>query len=41
MTWFRLPPADLIDLLSQVGMNQEDLPKEAALLASIKNDHQS
>jgi 23S rRNA pseudouridine1911/1915/1917 synthase len=41
MTWFRLPPPDLMDLLSQVGMSEEDLPKEEALLASIKNDHQS
>jgi hypothetical protein len=27
--------------LPQVGMSEEDLPKEEALLASIKNDHQS
>ena len=39
MTWFRLPPDDLIQLLLQVGMTEADLPQEAALLASIKNDH--
>ena len=41
MTWFRLPPHDLMDLLPQVGMSTEVLPKEEALLASINNDHQS
>jgi 23S rRNA pseudouridine1911/1915/1917 synthase len=41
MTWFRLPPRDLMDLLLQVGMGEEALPKEEALLASIRNDHQS
>jgi 23S rRNA pseudouridine1911/1915/1917 synthase len=38
MTWFRLPPQDLIDLLPLVGMSEADLPKEDALMASIKND---
>ncbi len=38
MTWFRLPPEDLIQLQSLTGMSEEDLPKEAALMASIKND---
>jgi 23S rRNA pseudouridine1911/1915/1917 synthase len=38
MTWFRLPPQDLIDLLPLVGMSELDLPREEALLASIKND---
>jgi 23S rRNA pseudouridine1911/1915/1917 synthase len=38
VTWFRLPPQDLIDLLPQVGMSELDLPKEEALLASVKND---
>jgi 23S rRNA pseudouridine1911/1915/1917 synthase len=38
MTWFRLPPQDLIDLLPLVGMSESDLPVESALLASIKND---
>jgi 23S rRNA pseudouridine1911/1915/1917 synthase len=38
MTWFRLPPQDLIDLLPLLGMSESDLPIESALLASIKND---
>ena len=38
MTWFRLPPEDLIDLLPLLGMSESDLPREEALLASIKND---
>ena len=38
MTWFRLPPQDLIDLLPLVGMSESDLPIESALLASIQND---
>lgn len=38
MTWFCLPPDDLKLLLPQVGMSEDDLPKEATLLASIKND---
>ena len=38
VTWFRLPPRDLIDLLPELGMNEEVLPKEVALLASIKNE---
>jgi 23S rRNA pseudouridine1911/1915/1917 synthase len=41
MTWFRLPPGDLMDLLLQVDMSEEVLPKEEALLASIRNEHQS
>jgi 23S rRNA pseudouridine1911/1915/1917 synthase len=41
MTWFRLPPRDLMDLLLKVGMSEEVLPKEEALLASIRNEHQS
>jgi 23S rRNA pseudouridine1911/1915/1917 synthase len=41
ITWFRLPPRDLMDLLLQVGMSEEVLPKEEALLASIRNEHQS
>jgi 23S rRNA pseudouridine1911/1915/1917 synthase len=40
LTWFRLPPSDLMDLLPQVGMGADALPKEEALLASINNDHQ-
>ena len=38
MTWFRLPPEDLMSLLSQVGMSVDDLPKESVLLASINSD---
>jgi hypothetical protein len=30
-----------MNLLPHIGMNEEVLPKEAALLASINNDHQS
>jgi 23S rRNA pseudouridine1911/1915/1917 synthase len=41
MTWFRLPPQDLIDLLQLVDMSEADLPKEEALMASIKNDQQN
>ncbi len=41
MTWFRLPPQDLIDLLPAVGMSQADLPKEEVLMASIKNDQRN
>jgi 23S rRNA pseudouridine1911/1915/1917 synthase len=38
MTWFRLPPQDLLELLPQLGMDEEALPKEAVLLASIENE---
>jgi 23S rRNA pseudouridine1911/1915/1917 synthase len=38
MTWFRLPPQDLIDLLPLLEMSESDLPREEVLLASIKND---
>ena len=38
MTWFRLPPEDLMTLLSQVGMSADDLPKESVLLASLNSD---
>ena len=41
MTWFRLPPKDLLDLLPQLGMNDEVLPKEAVVLASIENELRS
>ena len=41
MTWFRLPPKDLLDLLPALGMSEADLPKEEALMASIKNDHRN
>ena len=35
MTWFRLPPKDLMTLLNQVGMSADDLPKESILLDSL------
>ena len=38
MTWFKLPPEDLIQMIPEVGMTTDDLPKEEVLLASIKND---
>jgi len=38
MTWFKLPPEDLIQMIPGLGMTTDDLPKEEALLASIKND---
>ena len=38
MTWFKLPPEDLIQMIPDLGMTTDDLPKEEALLASIKND---
>lgn len=41
MTWFRLPPNDLLDLLPKLGMNEEVLPKEVAVLASIENELRS
>ncbi len=37
-TWFRLPPADLMELLPRVGMTQANLPQEAVVLQSIQND---
>ncbi|QWE09474.1 RluA family pseudouridine synthase [Polynucleobacter ibericus] len=41
MTWFRLPPEDLFNLLPQLGMNDEVLPNEAVVLASIENELRS
>ena len=41
MTWFRLPPQDILDLLPQLGMNEEVLPEEAVLLASIGHESRS
>jgi 23S rRNA pseudouridine1911/1915/1917 synthase len=41
MTWYRLPPQDLIDLLPLVGMTEADLPREEVLMASIKNDQRA
>ena len=40
MTWFALPPQDIIELLPKLGMDAEVLPKEAAVLASIQNEPQ-
>jgi 23S rRNA pseudouridine1911/1915/1917 synthase len=41
MTWFRLPPQDLMNLMPLLGMSESDLPKEDALMASIKNDQRN
>ena len=38
VSWFRLPPLDLMQLLPQVGMSESDLPQEATVLASIHNE---
>ena len=38
MTWFRLPPQDILELIPQLGMNEESLPNEVAVLASIQNE---
>ena len=38
ITWFRLPPNDLMLLLNQVGMVGDDLPQESIVLASINSD---
>jgi 23S rRNA pseudouridine1911/1915/1917 synthase len=41
MTWFRLPPQDILDLLPHLEMSEEVLPKEAVVLASIQNESQA
>ena len=41
VTWFRLPPLDLLELLPHLAMGVDELPQEAALLASIGNDNKS
>jgi len=38
VSWFRLPPLDLLQLLPQVGMSEADLPQEASVLAFIHNE---
>ena len=38
VSWFRLPPLDLMQLLPQMGMSEADLPQEATVLASIHNE---
>ena len=41
MTWFRFPPQDILNLLPQLEMNEEVLPKESVVLASIQNESQT
>lgn len=38
VTWFQVPPEDLIELLPHLSLSTEDLPKKDALLASIANE---
>jgi 23S rRNA pseudouridine1911/1915/1917 synthase len=38
VSWFHLPPDDLIHLLPQVDMSEENLPREQATLASIHQE---
>ncbi len=38
MTWFRLPPKDLMELMPLINIDADALPKEDALLASIQNE---
>ena len=38
MTWFKLPPADLLELMSHLGLSEDVLPTEAAVLAMIDHD---
>ena len=38
MTWFRLPPKDLMELMPLINIDADALPKEEALLASIQNE---
>ena len=40
MTWFRLPPTDLMDLMPQISLSLDDLPQEQALLSSMQNERQ-
>jgi 23S rRNA pseudouridine1911/1915/1917 synthase len=39
VSWFRLPPADLLELLPLLGMSEAMLPQESTVLASIHNEH--
>ncbi|WP_197713118.1 RluA family pseudouridine synthase [Polynucleobacter necessarius] len=41
MTWFRLPPHDLLELLLLLGISEEILPQEATVIASIEKESQS
>jgi len=38
VTWFQVPPEDLIELLPHLSLSTEDLPKKDALLVSIVNE---
>jgi 23S rRNA pseudouridine1911/1915/1917 synthase len=38
MTWFRLPPKDLMELMPLINIDSDALPKEETLLASIQNE---
>ncbi len=38
ISWFRLPPQDLMDLLVQLEMTEADLPQEATVMSSIQNE---
>ena len=35
VSWFKAPPADLLQLLPILGMTPEDLPEERAVLSAI------
>ena len=39
VSWYRSPPVDLLDLLPELGMFNEDLPQEQAVLAAIHQGH--
>jgi 23S rRNA pseudouridine1911/1915/1917 synthase len=38
MTWFQVPPQDLMELMPMIGLSSENLPKREALLASIHKE---
>jgi len=38
ISWFRLPPSDLLELLPQLAIPESALPQEATVLASIHNE---
>ncbi len=40
MTWFRLPPQGLLELLPKLGMDGEVLPNEASVMGSMQNEPQ-
>ena len=37
MAWFQLPPADLMELLTQLHLSEADLPAESATISSMGN----